>query len=210
MNGRPGSGPALRDEVDPKGPRTDDTEQSANVTVINESAAERLFPSQSAVGQTVLIAGGEWEVVGVVGDVRHQSLEQVSGLEFYLPLPQMGDWPTLEMVVRSSPPVESLVGGVRQALRGLDATMPTEDSQTLETRVVGRTMILAGVGVVVGAAASFVVSRSLASMLYGVEPTDPATFAGTAIVLLAVAGLAGFLPAARASRTDPVKPLESS
>ena len=186
------------------------TEQSANVTVINESAAERLFPSQSAVGQTVLIAGGEWEVVGVVGDVRHQSLEQVSGLEFYVPLPQMGDWPTLEMVVRSSLPVESLVGGVRQALRGLDATMPTEDSQTLETRVVGRTMILAGVGVVVGAAASFVVSRSLASMLYGVEPTDPATFAGTAILLLAVAGLAGFLPAARASRTDPVKPLESS
>ena len=61
-----------------------------------------------------------------------------------------------------------------------------------------------------GAAGSFVVSRLIGSMLYGVEPTDFATFAGMAVLLLAVAGLAGYLPAARASRTDPVEALRTS
>ena len=50
-------------------------------------------------------------------------------------------------------------------------------------------------------------SRLAASLLFGVEPTDPVTFIGMIAVLFAVAGLAGLIPAIRASRTDPLTAL---
>jgi len=67
--------------------------------------------------------------------------------------------------------------------------------------------VLASTGIVIGAAASFVVSRLMQSMLFGVEATDALTFAGMALMLLAVSGMAGYLPARRASRTDPIDAL---
>ena len=92
--------------------------------------------------------------------------------------------------------------GVRMALGASGAQV--------RARVVGRTMVLACIGVLLGAAGSLVASRFLSSMLYGVEATDPATFGGMAILLLGVAALAGYLPAARASRTDPMEALRTS
>jgi ABC-type antimicrobial peptide transport system permease subunit len=71
-------------------------------------------------------------------------------------------------------------------------------------RVVARTMTLAAVGVAVGAAGSFAVSRLMESLLYGVAPTDIFTFASMAAILLSVAALAGLIPARRASKVDPI------
>ena len=82
-----------------------------------------------------------------------------------------------------------------------------ESAGQVRKRVVGRTMWLATVGVVLGALGSVLVSRSVGSLLYGVAPTDPVTFAGMAGLLLAVSALAGFVPAVRASRTDPATAL---
>jgi ABC-type antimicrobial peptide transport system permease subunit len=76
-------------------------------------------------------------------------------------------------------------------------------------RVVTRTMTLAGVGLVIGSAGSFAASRLIASLLYGVQPTDPLTFLSMVTILLSVAGFAGYLPARRASRTDPMVALRS-
>ncbi|HLW43826.1 MAG TPA: ABC transporter permease [Candidatus Acidoferrales bacterium] len=64
--------------------------------------------------------------------------------------------------------------------------------------------MLAFVGVVIGLAASFVLTRALTNELFGVSPTDPLTYAGVAILLLAVALLACYIPARRAMRTDPM------
>jgi ABC-type antimicrobial peptide transport system permease subunit len=47
-------------------------------------------------------------------------------------------------------------------------------------------------------------------MLYGLEPNDPATFAGAAVILAAVGGLAGWIPARRASRIDPADVLRET
>ncbi len=70
--------------------------------------------------------------------------------------------------------------------------------------VVGHGMRLAGVGLLAGLGAAFVLSRFIASLLYGLSPSDPTAFAGTAIVLLAVAFTACYLPARRAARIDPM------
>jgi predicted permease len=65
-------------------------------------------------------------------------------------------------------------------------------------------MKLSAIGIGVGLAASVGVVQLLKSLLYGVDPYDVPTFAGTLVVLLAAASLASFLPARRATRVDPL------
>jgi putative ABC transport system permease protein len=70
--------------------------------------------------------------------------------------------------------------------------------------IVGRGARLALAGIVVGAAGALALTRLLASLLYGVRPTDPLTFAGVALLLAFVALLACYIPARRAMRVDPM------
>jgi putative ABC transport system permease protein len=69
--------------------------------------------------------------------------------------------------------------------------------------VMSRLTMLVGLGVMIGAGVSLWASRFVASLLYGLEPRDPATLAGAIVVLAAVGALAAWLPARRASRVDP-------
>lgn len=70
--------------------------------------------------------------------------------------------------------------------------------------VLRRGATLALLGLAVGTLAAAGATRVVASLLYGVSPTDPLTFAAVALLLLAVALLASWLPARRAARVDPV------
>jgi ABC-type antimicrobial peptide transport system permease subunit len=74
----------------------------------------------------------------------------------------------------------------------------------VQARIVAQTLTLASAGMVIGALVSWLLGRSLSGLLYGVTPTDPITFAGMIAVLTTVAALAGWLPARRASRIDPL------
>jgi predicted permease len=65
-------------------------------------------------------------------------------------------------------------------------------------------MLLAGIGVVIGLAASFGLNRFLANLLFGVKATDPVTYAAVAAILVSVALLATYIPARRATMIDPV------
>ena len=67
-----------------------------------------------------------------------------------------------------------------------------------------RVIPLVALGSALGVAAALVVTRVLASLLYGVQATDPLALAGAVVLLLIVGALAAFLPARRASLTDPV------
>lgn len=75
--------------------------------------------------------------------------------------------------------------------------------------VVRHSLRLAAIGAIVGVVAAFATTRLLASLLYGVKPTDPATFIAAAAFLLFVAALASMAPARRAARVDPVEALRA-
>jgi len=77
----------------------------------------------------------------------------------------------------------------------------------VERQVVGRGMWLGAAGVVLGLAAGFALTRSLAALLFETGSHDAATFAGASAVLLAAAPAASYLPARRAARVDPMAAL---
>src|SRR5262245_50132916 len=75
--------------------------------------------------------------------------------------------------------------------------------------IVSQGMKLALIGVVIGMAGAFAVTRMVSGLLFGVGATDPVTFAGVAILLAAVALLACWIPARRATKVDPLIALRS-
>jgi len=248
-----------------------DNVDGQQVIIVNETAADMLFDGQ-ALGRRIFSNGGEAEVVGVVVDVKHRGLDlMIADPEIYLPMKQMWAFQTVEMVVRTSLPPESVAAAVGAAVRQTEATMPTEDYRTLDSlvetsvsprrftlqilvafalsalllaslgiygvlsysvseripeigirmalgesaegirkSVVSQTMVLALIGVSLGAVISIAGSRMVSSVLFGVEPTDPLTFVGTIGVLLVVALISGLVPAIRASRTDSAGALRSA
>jgi ABC-type antimicrobial peptide transport system permease subunit len=76
--------------------------------------------------------------------------------------------------------------------------------------VLARMFVLVALGVIIGAAVSVWSSQFLASLLYGLHPRDVVTLVSAALTLSAVGGLAGWLPAYRASRIDPAEVLRES
>jgi putative ABC transport system permease protein len=76
--------------------------------------------------------------------------------------------------------------------------------ETILWMVLRETLLLAAVGLAVGIPCALAASRLLGHMLFGVSANDPATLASVAFVLAAVAAFAGYVPARRAMRVDPI------
>ncbi len=76
--------------------------------------------------------------------------------------------------------------------------------------VVLKTLTLAIIGIAIGTTISFAASRLIATLLFGTEPTDPAAFLGMILLIGIVALLAGYIPARRASRIDPMVALRNN
>lgn len=244
-----------------------DTARAPMVAIVDEAFVRRHFPDEEPLGRGIDIGNGTdgfYEIVGVVGDVRHDGLEQSAHPTMYVPYPE-DVFSTMSVVLRTDTDPEFLAADVRDAVRGIDGSLPPYAMRTLasvvseslaerrfsmllfglfagiasflaavglygvvsytvsqRTREMGlrlavgasgsalmRTMMgqgmkpaLAGVGI--GLAAAFALARFLETLLYGVTPFDPASYAVTATALLGVATLASFVPARRASRLDPL------
>ncbi len=138
---------------------------TAPVVVVNETFARRYFPGRSAVGQRVqLVLDGEpfREVVGVVGDVRHNSLAEPPVSEAFVPMGQLWGLRML-LTVRASPDSAALTPLLRDQLRAAAPSLPRAQVRSLvdvmddsigQTRVLGALLValavlgltLAGVG----------------------------------------------------------------
>jgi len=92
--------------------------------------------------------------------------------------------------------------GIRMALGA--------SAQSLQAGILFQTLTLAAIGMLLGVASSWALARTLSGLLFGVTSTDPATCAAMLLLLTAVAALAGYLPARRASRIDPMAALRIS
>jgi predicted permease len=245
-----------------------------SVALVNEVMADLFWPGESALGKRIRLGEGDgpWTtVVGVVSDVRRQSLAEEREPIYYRPLRQAG-WPQAMFVaVRSVADPAELVPALRREVWALDARIPLTDiataaelveesiagprfrmlvlstfgalalllavvgiygviayavgertreigirlalgaeQQAILRMVLGHGMGLAAIGLSIGAAGAVALTRFLASMLFGVTPQDPVTFAAVVVVLLAASGLACYVPARRAAKIDPMESLQIS
>jgi predicted permease len=242
-----------------------DTAKSEHVVIINQAAARQLFPGEDPVGRLGLLGGNnDTRVIGVISDVRENSVEDSPGPEMYLPVTQA--YPEgAELVVRTKLPPEALASSVLKTLRELNPGQPATEFRPLQRivdhavsprpffvslvacfallglilaslgiygvisysvaqrtqeigirmalgatasqvqfGVIAKTLRLALVGIGVGTIASLAATKWIASLLYGTEPTDPATFVGIILLLSVVAFIAGYIPAWRAAKSDPL------
>jgi predicted permease len=89
---------------------------------------------------------------------------------------------------------------------GIRMALGAEQSRVLRM-VLGEVAALIGAGLTVGFGVALIATRLVATFLYGLQPNDPSTLGAAGIVLTAVALLAGYLPARRASKVDPMTAL---
>src|SRR5262249_19726495 len=215
-----------------------DDDKAPPVVVINEGAARKYFGSGSPVGRRfgrLLESRTQTEVVGVVRDVKYNSLREPAPPTMYLPIGQR-NWPGMSVEVRTASDPASLVGAVRAAIRQLDPNLPLTNMMTQAEAVEGRlvqerlfrqayllfgvraralasiglfglmsysvarrtneigirmalgarsadvlslvmreSMTTVGVGIAIGLAGAFAASRFVATLLFGLAPTDPLT-----------------------------------
>jgi len=117
------------------------TEQdSANaplVTLINRTAAQRIWPNEDPLGKRIRLGSIESplrSIVGVVGDVNHYDLETAPDLQAYVPHAQWTD-SYMQLVVRATAEPGALTGPVRQVIHALDPDVPLHKIATMRQLV---------------------------------------------------------------------------
>jgi predicted permease len=245
--------------------------------LVNARFVHQFFPKMNPLGRQLTeggssgasgsgVAVGEpkskrWQIVGVVGDAKYNSVHREIHPTVYVPLTGGG----AHFELRTATDPAALIPAVREVVKRVDNNLPVfrvktqkeSIEQLLEkprviaqlstffaalalvlgciglyglisyevarrTREIGIRMALGAersdvlrmvvgqgikltlIGVGVGVACALALTRFLASLLYGVKPTDPFTFIAVSLILIAVALLACYIPARRASKVDPM------
>jgi putative ABC transport system permease protein len=251
--------------------RTFDAEDRAGsppVAILNQSAAHILFPDEGAVGKRLKVEWGRGgnpivEVVGVVADIRHGSVNTPPDPCLFMPNDQQ-PFPFTSLVVRSTGNPASLESELREQVRAVDSDQGIAKMELLQQMVsdsiarprleavvltafgvialglaciglygliafsvaqrireigirvalgaskagiflmiLGDAFRLTVVGVLLGLAGVLSSARFLRSLLYEVNPLDPATLVSVICILLVVSAVACYIPALRATNADP-------
>lgn len=257
------------------------------VVIISQSFSKRFFPGRDPIGRGIKVGPNYacpmpvMRIVGVVGDVSDNPLDQKQDIEMYEPVSQaaadlgpmanvVGVVGNFRVVVRTAGDPQALEAGFSRAVRQADPLLAITDMQTMNEvvasteasrrfstsvltafagialflallgiydvlaysvaertreiairmalgatradvlrRTLRQALVLGIAGIAIGLAASVGLTRYLMSLLYGVQPLDAGAIAGAAAVSLLCAILAGWLPARRAARVDPMQALRS-
>jgi predicted permease len=110
-----------------------DGEQAPRVVVITETMARRIWPGVDPVGQQITLGGNggpTWTVVGIVGDIRDQLLQQEPEPMMYLSFQQVA-WQTMWLIVRGTGDPLALAPVVRREIHAIDPLMPVANEQPL-------------------------------------------------------------------------------
>jgi ABC-type antimicrobial peptide transport system permease subunit len=91
---------------------------------------------------------------------------------------------------------------------GIRIALGAQNSK-LTRMFMSQVLVIVFVGIVVGIAGATILTRLMESLLFGVTALDPATYVVVAAILVAAAALAGYLPARRATRVDPIRALRA-
>ena len=245
----------------------DDRPDTQESVIINEAAAKLHWPGQDALGkeaENFTARGKTARVIGIISDVRQNSLEDASTPEMFLSYAQAGPEGS-ELIVRTKLPPEVLGPALTRTMREYSPDQPIGEFRPLQTivdsstsprrffvtlvtsfaalglilaalgiygvisymvtrqrqeigirmalgasrsdilfGVVNRTLRLAFAGIFIGAVVSFIGGKWISSLLFQTEPGDPMTFVAMFVVFAGVALIAGYIPAQRASRVDPL------
>jgi putative ABC transport system permease protein len=247
-----------------------DGPDAPNVALISQNLAQEKWPNQNPVGQIIDFSNMDsilkpLTIIGVVGDVRAQGLDQTATPMVYVDYRQRGlGNGSPAVVLRTTLPASEIVPSARAIFYQLDPNIPVEfitfgealggwlaekrfllllaglfagaalalaavgiyglvaQSVTRRTQeigvrvalgaqpgdvlrlVVGEAARLAAIGVAIGIAVSLAITRLISSLLFGINATDPLTFAAVALVLTLVALAACYVPARRAMQVDPI------
>src|SRR6185295_5763619 len=95
--------------------------------------------------------------------------------------------------------------GVARRTNEIGVRMALGATGSRVTRMVMReTMLVVLIGVLIGCGTAVAITRLVSSMLFGLQPTDPETILFAVLLMIAVGALAGYVPARRASKVDPM------
>ena len=247
-----------------------DVSSAPRVSIISEAMARLYFPNQDPLGRQITFgfpqgsAGKTREIVGIVGDVRDESLGKNPGPMMYVPFDQEPLWGA-NLVVKSTLSTSSVAAAIRQEVQKIDKDLPVTDvarmpdviqasvaaprfrtfllglfagmalvlaatgifgvisysvsrrtneigirvalgasTKTILGMILRETLLLTFAGLTVGLPCALAASRLLGHMLFNVSANDPATLVAVAFCLVGVAGMAGYIPARRAMRVDPM------
>jgi predicted permease len=242
-----------------------DNHDGVGVAVVNQAFVKKFFANEDPLRHRLKSHDHLYEIVGVVGDVKHEDLGAPSFPDLYLCNLQAEVQPWTFFAVRSHTEPKALIPTVREAMKQIAPEEPIQGVNTMTDLVeywmspqkfnslllaifAGLALVLAAIGIygiiaysvvqrtreigirmalgadrtnvlrlilgqgarigmlglVIGAAAAYLSTRALSSMLYGVDPHDPMIFAAIAVSLFVVVVLASYLPARRATRVDPL------
>jgi putative ABC transport system permease protein len=237
------------------------------VVIINETMARRYWPNEDPTGKRFKFGDPNfpqpWQtIVGIVGDVRQEGLENPPGAMAYVP---SSGYFADDLVVRSAGDPKTLLAAIRDQVKAVDKNsfvdhfaavseiLSAHESQrkfnawllgafafialllaavgiygsisywvkqrtqeigvrmalgaqprNIFTLVVGRGMAVIFIGLALGIAGALALTRLISTMLFGVKPADPLTYAAVVLTLASVALAACYIPARRAMRVDPM------
>jgi putative ABC transport system permease protein len=241
-----------------------ETHQSARVLIISDLLARAVFPDEEPLGKRLVMSWDDqpFEIIGIVGDIRHRSMESDPLPAMYLPTVQT---PWMNLVIRTSGDPAGLAPAVRREVQAIDPDQPVAAIRTMDEwlensvatsryrtallgllalvalllaatgiygvmsysvtqrtheigvrmalgakrfdvlrLVVSQGMMLVVLGVVIGVAGAFALTRVMSTLLFGVTAKDPLTFISVAVLLTLVAFVACYIPARRATKVDPL------